>query len=130
MFKKVKEIRSKKGELHFVRWELFSIPCTTIKLYLHKILKEDEDEHPHDHPWNFFSLILKGGYVESVNHLFHHRKPGSISYKKAEEYHKVLRLFSTTYSLALVFGKKRTWGYRVGDGWVDFKTYRNNKNNI
>ena len=30
---------------------------------LHKILKSDVDDL-HDHPWNYSTLILKGGYYE------------------------------------------------------------------
>ena len=29
-------------------------------VFLHKFLKSDPD-HVHDHPWNYFTIILKGG---------------------------------------------------------------------
>lgn len=31
-------------------------------LYLHHIVRPDDDPDPHDHPWSFISLVLKGGY--------------------------------------------------------------------
>ena len=128
LFPKVKEIRSKAGELHFIRWQVARIPFTNINLYLHLINKADEDKHQHDHPWNFISFILKGGYYEKVGSKVRARKPFSLSYKKATDTHRVLDLFGKTYSLVLTFGKRRVWGYQTEEGWVDFMTYRVNKN--
>ena len=34
-------------------------------IFVHKFLKSDRD-HLHDHPWPYFTLILKGGYYEWV----------------------------------------------------------------
>lgn len=36
------------------------------RLYLHKFYRGDEDEHLHDHPWPFTSLILTRGYWEET----------------------------------------------------------------
>src|SRR6266404_3883909 len=33
-------------------------------LFLHVIHRNDDDRDPHTHPWNFTSLILKGGYLD------------------------------------------------------------------
>lgn len=32
-------------------------------VFLHHIMRSDDDPDPHDHPWQFWALILKGGYV-------------------------------------------------------------------
>ena len=32
-------------------------------IFLHKFLKGDPDD-VHDHPWNYVTVILKGGYYE------------------------------------------------------------------
>ena len=59
-----KEIISKDGVVHFRRYRLLSTPWFNI--YIHNILRSDEDAHFHDHPWGFFSFILnctKGGYT-------------------------------------------------------------------
>lgn len=34
------------------------------RTYLHVIYKGDDDRDPHDHPWDFTSLIVWGSYVE------------------------------------------------------------------
>ena len=38
-------------------------------VFLHKFLKGDPDD-VHDHPWPYATLILNGGYYESVSMLF------------------------------------------------------------
>ena len=35
-------------------------------IYLHHILRPDDDRDLHDHPWNFGALILSGGYMEEI----------------------------------------------------------------
>ena len=35
-------------------------------VFIHKFMKGDDDEDPHDHPWGFFHIILSGGYWEEV----------------------------------------------------------------
>lgn len=126
MFKLVKEIKSKKGELHFKRWSIIS--CRWFNIYLHYINKADEDEDMHDHPWDFWSLILKGGYIEhsplgAVRRTFMH-----LAYRKKEWPHKIGLIIKPTWSLVCTGSGNRTWGYATKNGWVDFKTYRENKN--
>ncbi len=33
-------------------------------VYLHHIVRSDDDPDPHDHPWGFTGLILSGGYMD------------------------------------------------------------------
>lgn len=66
----VKEIKSRYGHVHFRRYRLLSTPWFSI--YIHHILKSDEDKDPHDHPFNFSSLILSGAYQEMVGGADHH----------------------------------------------------------
>lgn len=35
-------------------------------VFIHKFMRGDDDEDPHDHPWGFFHIILSGGYWEEV----------------------------------------------------------------
>jgi hypothetical protein len=128
MFKKIKEIKNKLGVIHFTRWELIRIPGTTIRVYLHKISKADEDLHQHDHPWNFISLILKGGYAEVYGEKARVRRPMSVKYTSSTQPHQVVHLFGITYSLVIAFGNRGEWGYMVNDEWFDHKTYRKLKN--
>jgi hypothetical protein len=124
----IKEIRSKSGEVHFRRWRLLSTPWFNI--YIHNILKSDADTDAHDHPWNFTSIILKGSYQEynELGELSPIYKCGSIHSLKTTEFHR-LKLIKSATTLAITGKRKHDpWGYMTEGGWVDFKTYRQNKN--
>lgn len=60
------------GELYLRRW--FLTPrFLPVRLFLHCILREDEDRFLHDHPWNFHTLVLAGGYDEVYYPKLHAR---------------------------------------------------------
>lgn len=131
----VKEIISKTGELHFKRWRFFS--CPWFRIYLHKICKSDEDAHLHTHPWNFLSIILKGGYTQEYwDHILDNRT----SFQTVEQFdilqmtkhegHKITLNESPIWTLVFAYGTYENWGYLVpGQGYVDHKIYRDKKNN-
>ena len=62
--KLLKEIISKNGKVHFRRWNVLSTPWFSI--YIHGIYEEDKEQHLHDHPWDFMSMVLKGSYSEQL----------------------------------------------------------------
>lgn len=128
----IKEIKSKQGVLHFRRYRLLSTRWFSI--YIHKIYKSDQDLHLHDHPWNYFNMILKGGYIEETiennckkkNVMIHYR----YSFRKATQCHKILHMITPCVTTLFITGKSyRTWGYQVNDAWIDHMTYRELKNN-
>lgn len=123
----VKEIKSKTGDLHFRRWRLLSTPLFNI--YIHNIYKADEDIHLHDHPWNYFNLILKGGYYEKTVNNTNLMVPGKYSFRKCTTLHKIEYLISPTISLFITGRSKRTWGYVVNNSWYNNIEYRIIKNN-
>ena len=130
LFKKVKEIKSKKsGEIHFRRYAI--IETKPFSIYLHYFTRCDKDLHEHDHPWNFFLIILKGGYIEKSNGNYKMKTPLSMGYFKAEHSHQIVELNKkSSWSLAFVGRRKREWGYNTENGWVDNKTYREMKHRL
>lgn len=57
------------GDAYLIRyfvWNSNQGPVKKPHVYLHHIVKSDPDREHHDHPWDFFSLILKGGYWEET----------------------------------------------------------------
>lgn len=130
MFKLVKEIRSKSGELHFCRWRILESPW--LNIYIHLIAKSDEDKHPHNHPWSFWSITLLGKYNELISTKFGKSWFGPksiVSFKNKNIYHKVY-LIEPTLSLVITGPRnKDKWGYLL-DNYVhvDFDEYRNMKN--
>ncbi len=130
-----KKIRSQEGELHFLRYRLFS--CPWLRLYIHKICKSDEDAHLHTHPWNFFSFILKGGYRQEV--LQHPKETIRYGYQRFGQFdlvqmgrhegHRITLDYDPTWTFVIAYGKRDTWGYLTESlGLVDHKFYRELKN--
>jgi len=104
------------------RWTL-STPFGQIRV--HNILRSDNDRHFHDHPFDFVSLILRGGYIE-------HRPgysqriclPKSLVWHRAEDLH-FLKLLGErpAWTLVLAAPKRRAWGFKTERGWVDARDY-------
>lgn len=105
------------------------IECPLFGVYLHKILRADSDPSPHDHPWNFVSIILKGGYLEFRQRLdwlpgaFESRwyLPKQINVVRDGDYHVILELSDNkpVWSLLFVGRRKKSWGFLVDGVWVD-----------
>lgn len=124
IFKKVKEIKSKEGVLHFRRWRILWTPWFTINF--HGIYHHDEDEHLHSHPWNFISMVLKGSYTERLESGAKLRYPGNVEKRTKDVFHKILTLHSkAVYTLNVMWGAEEgSWGYKVDGKYIDHKTYR------
>lgn len=127
-----KEIISQEGVLHFQRYRFIQTPWFAI--YLHGIFMSDMDRHFHDHPWEFWSLILRGSYRERYscppNHYamhYGHYRPGDVNHHIAEDAHMLALLTPSVWTLVLVKGRERVWGYQTKEGWIDFKSYRKRK---
>jgi hypothetical protein len=132
-FPLIREIRDGAGALVFRRWELLRTRWGSIFLHGMYEPEGDKDEHCHDHPWSFVSLVLWGGYFE-VSHdtkTFTHRvwRPGSIRFQRAQgAFHRILALNGPkSFSLVLAATSRRLWGYWTQEGWIDNVSYRNRK---
>ena len=102
-------------------------------VFLHKFLKSDPDD-VHDHPWNYRTLILKGGYWEWIpqfNNKGHKaseiavwRGAGSFRSAKANSYHRVeLDPNVECWTLFIPGRKKREWGFLSKGTWVQWEKY-------
>ena len=101
--------------------------------FLHKFHKGDPDD-VHDHPWPYFTLILKGGYWEwipqfdeegrKVAEIAHWRKPGHFRACSATSYHRIeLDPNVTTWTLFMPGPQKREWGFLVKNRWIHNEQY-------
>lgn len=59
-------LKNTDGDVYLFRRRLIQTPMFAI--YLHDILDGDEERAPHSHPFPFASLVLRGGYIETVFH--------------------------------------------------------------
>jgi len=102
-------------------------------VFLHKFLKSDPDD-VHDHPWNYASLILKGGYWEwtpvfdtvgrKMNEVKTWRGAGTFRFGKMSTYHRIeLDPDVTPWTLFFVGPRKREWGFLVNNKWIHYESY-------
>lgn len=97
-------------------------------LYLHHILRSDRARELHDHPFDFSTRVLWGGYWEHLlvngEEVRVWRKPGTVIFHRAEDLHRLeLEDGRQTWTLFWCGPKYREWGFLTKDGWVDEATY-------
>jgi len=106
-------------------------------LRLHNILRSDDDRALHDHPWDFWSLILWGGYREFLPGLLHSGNgtyapignqrwcgPGSLVKRSAADAHRIALVHGPAWTLVWTGPRVRRWGFYVDGAWVDQRECR------
>ena len=129
----VKNINGKE-EVYLRRYFIFR--SKYFNIYLHNIRFPDDDEFPHTHPWNFFSLMLNGGYLENVYYpepidgkvsveKTNIRKGISLEYREAACVHKIIKVLPSTWTLVCTGKVQKDWGFLTNDGWVYWRKFLN-----
>src|SRR6185437_4769614 len=85
----------------------------------------------HDHPWDFISIILKGGYNEvtettapGIGEKYELITPGRILYRPAEWRQRVeLINEQQSWSIILVGQRKRKWGFWPNGKWCFWRKF-------
>lgn len=90
----------------FYRFQL--LKTRWFNIYLHWLDAPNEHPQCHDHPWDFWAIILKGGYYEFNNGVWTFRKPGSFLYRPATFAHNVVTP-KPNWSIIFTSAKKREW---------------------
>lgn len=105
-------------------------------VYLHYILRSDDDRALHDHPWLNASLLLRGSYVE------HTIAAGGVHYRtRVRAGDLVLRRVGgrgargfahrleidagPCWSLFITGFRVREWGFHCPTGWVHWRVFTN-----
>lgn len=124
------------GSLYMERFALFSFPGFAARL--HHIVREDRDRHLHDHPWDFWSIMLPGGsYVEARPYDVDDplwigeeevtvetvRLPGSIAFRRATDRHKITAVTGEVWTLFITGPYKNQWGFFTRKGKVPYRAY-------
>lgn len=103
------------------RWTL--LRSRWLGVFLHRFVRSAVAVY-HDHPWDFWSLILKGGYVERrPQRTPNVRRPLSIAFRRAEDLHYVKLLGASCWTLVVRFRRRREWGFRVRGAWMPWREY-------
>lgn len=111
---------------------------------VHNIMTSDEDRALHCHPFDFMTIILKGGYTEyTADGKSRFYGPGSILFRKAETLHRLELPGTDIYTrrhdgILLHEGRyedpawtfvirgpiRRTWGFQTDQGWVPWYEFQ------
>lgn len=102
-------------------------------VFLHKFLKGDPDD-VHDHPWGYFTLILRGGYYEWIPQFDSNGKlscevrkwrgPGHFRWCRANSFHRIeLHPGVVAWTLFMPGPHEKQWGFWVNDNWVEHEQY-------
>lgn len=135
------------GSLYMGRWALFESRWLSARV--HYIATADDDRALHDHPWNFVSLVLQGGYVEArpltvepcfmqvqrpvvlgdpepewvEQVMLTRRVAGAMAFRRATDRHRVVSVDRGTYTLFVYGLGVQWWGFYTREGkvhWQDF----------
>lgn len=118
------------GLTYLVRLRLVQTPWFAI--YLHDLLEPDSDRDPHDHPWDFISIVLRGGYTERF-----YDAEGTVGYRgryqswkrwsahrmRTRDAHMIVEVEPRTKTLILTGPRSRTWGFWTDGGFVPWMEY-------
>jgi len=112
---------------------------TSDSVLLHYMHRCDNDPALHDHPWNFDTTILSGGYSEMRPRLFdwpHEQGPilntcklyervvGDTLHRKATDLHMVKKPLLNTWTLVRCGERVRKWGFHgAGEPWIPWDVY-------
>lgn len=116
---------------YLYRWLLFRAPFGLLSVFLHRIVRPDDDPDPHDHPWLFWIVrILEGGYWEETEDhpiLGRECRPGSWMIH-GRHLHRIDAFrggFSESWSLVIAGPKVREWGFvdRLTGCWTRWQAY-------
>jgi hypothetical protein len=116
--------------LFSTRWLKRWFPKLSYRLVLHKCVKSDADGL-HDHPWDWKSKILEGGYHEHRSWGKPvYRRPGGWRSSRATDFHRLElpRGCPHSWSLFLMGPKIKDWGFQDRNGdWIQWEEYINNR---
>jgi hypothetical protein len=109
------------------------VQLTGLSIFIHLILRSDEDRYVHDHPWPFFSLIFWNGYneenlIRQIGNFFLTKirvaRIGTVTVHKATDAHRLLLHNGKPTWTLFVHGRRiREWGFHTPTGWVVWHKY-------
>jgi hypothetical protein len=110
------------------RWYL--IPRNKhFNIYLHHVLRDDEDRALHDHPWESLSLCLKGqlGEVSRApdgSHVTRTIKAGTFVRRSSTFAHRLFLIHGVPAWTLFVTGPRvREWGFLCPRGWRHWREF-------
>lgn len=87
---------------------------------LHRWVEGDPKEYQHAHPWNFFTIVLRGGYddVGEGRPVDYVRAP-TVRYRPLTWRHSVINVRPGTWTIVFTGRIVREWRFWIKDREVD-----------
>lgn len=112
-----------------LRWTLIGRSGETNRLMLHWFPPNADDRDPHDHPCDFWTLVLQGGYDDLVPRagrvvVGDRMRRGSLRFRAAEHTHRTCVGSGGCWSLVWMRPRRREWGFHRGGRfwkWFDYE---------
>jgi hypothetical protein len=127
---KLRRLRLSRRDTEAVYLDRWGIETRFGGVYLHKFTAPDPGLDMHDHPFVFWSFILKGGYTERVCESWrkcggHWRKWERWSWHRMDldECHQIVNVANPTWTLILRGPRVQQWGFYTPDGFVPNELY-------
>lgn len=132
-------IPCKDGTDYLIRRRLIQTPLFGV--YVHGIHEDDGNRDPHNHPWSFLSIVLRGEYRERyyadpigarLSYVTKTHRRFSIHRMGRKAAHRIVYAAPGLKTLILVGPRKESWGFFrekkdrslvVGGTFVDWKDY-------
>lgn len=123
-------LATQEGVVYLDRLRLVQTPWFGV--YLHWIRTPDPDLDPHDHPWTFWSFVVRGAYEEmkwpfpSVS--MQQRQPWRYrrwSRHRMDKFsaHYITAVEPNTVTLVVVGPRTRNWGFWTPSGFMPWQQY-------
>jgi len=120
------------GEPHFYiggsenpylrRWYL--LPRVRLgTIYLHNILRNDDDRALHDHPGDNVSIVLRGTLREILPCGSRVLWRGAVVYRRAEDAHRLEVVDGPVWTLFITGKWERDWGFWCPQGFVPWRKF-------
>jgi hypothetical protein len=118
------------GTDYLVRLRIVQTPWFAV--YLHDIHKDDGDRAPHNHPWSFLSVVLRGYYTEKLypapvdrphRYVRQTHRAGSVHRMGRESAHRIVDAAPGLKTLILTGPRQSSWGFFVNGHHIDWADY-------
>lgn len=125
-----------KEDPYLLRW--YIIPRNRFfNIYLHKIVRDDDDRALHDHPWWSLSIIIKGSLREHDEAGAHIRRRFTVRLRNPEYAHRLELLKSPSldtrkdivflpnpcWTFFITGPRIREWGFHCPKGWRHWRDF-------
>ena len=118
------------GTDYLVRLRIVQTPWFGI--YLHDIHKDDGDSAPHNHPWPFLSLVVRGHYTERLypdpigrptDYLKQTHNARSVHRMGRASAHRIIDAAPDLKTLIVTGKRQASWGFFVDGEHIDWADY-------